>query len=1209
MRRPSQRQRLRAEDLPGLLYRVALLTLFVSLACSSSTDGSAPERRDAGPDTQAAVEAGVGPDEGGQLSDASVVGEATEAGPGSSQADAASAITPSDCDAAASFAITIEPGVGGTVTLEPDGDRYACGTMVRITATPDSGMEFVEWTNGLTGSENPTTLVVTEDLTIAATFRTQASPEIVNVDVMVAGNSATIVWQTEPQTSGALQYWPQGEELVRVALSEQLATEHAAQLRDLEFDTTYGYRVLAVDASGNESDPLEGTFQTGPFMPGLPLSDDFSNRQLTPTWQVFDPIGDGAVALAGHGTADAWLELSVPEGTAHDPWVGGNNSLRVMQPVADDDFQVEVKFESMPSARNQNQGLLVEQSAGTFLRFDVYSTGSAVNLFAATIDGGDVEEWVDIPIAEAAAIFLRLQRSGDQWNATYSSDGQDWVEAASFSDELGASAVGVFAGNAGENPAFTASVDYFFETDSPILPEDPTCDPGDEFELSLAAVGPGAISVEPELAAYLCGQEVTLTALPDAGAEFLGWSGEVDSDVSPLNLTISAETALAATFEGDVIPPAVFGVSVTTGETTATVNWETSELSTGAVQYGPTTAYDSMVEVDADTSHEVILTGLTPATTYYYRIVAQDAAGNETTTEGGTFVAGVAPTIDVWYGDSQTFGQPGLSQRWVNILGNASSPHGIASLSFSLNGGDDEALNWLPFRRLAEEGDFNVEIDPSRLLSGANSVVIRAEDTVGALSFQEVTVQFSPNTTWPLDFLADWSNVADVTDVAQIVDGLWSIDSGQLRNGRMRYDRTVAIGDQAWTDYEVTVPVTVHGINDDGFGGLNLRPALGVMLRWPGHGPVNGAQPGHEYRPQGGGAWYDIRPDLEGRLYLQDFEDLLEFEDLTIPFDTPYLFKVRVETVSENSARYFTKVWPQASPEPADWNLTGVDISDVSSGSLLLVAHFVDVSFGDVLVTRLDTENFVRATDGIADAGEETIRVETTTGTYFLDKEGGGLTSMVDLDGNDWIGFSDASGFSGEYRGFPNLGACCHPGYPEAADDPLSKVSMLTSIDEDASSETQVRVISRSADDLWRNIWDFFPSHATLTIEAAEDVYYVQYEGTPGGSFDLTDFWTTSDGAIQSMAVEWTEDLPDPEWVYFSDGAINRSLMLIHHEGDAIGDRYWNGSGSMTVFGFGRIARGPSRGLSATPRQISLGFVESRSHAALSSAVGLVELP
>ena len=52
----------------------------------------------------------------------------------------------------------------------------------------------------------------------------------------------------------------------------------------------------------------------------------------------------------------------------------------------------------------------------------------------------------------------------------------------------------------------------------------------------------------------------------------------------------------------------------------------------------------------------------------------------------------VGPTIDVWYGDTQTFALPGTPQPYINIVGNVSDVYGVASLSYSLTLGPDVDL-------------------------------------------------------------------------------------------------------------------------------------------------------------------------------------------------------------------------------------------------------------------------------------------------------------------------------------------------------------------------------------------------------------------------------------------------------------------------------------------------------------------------------------
>jgi hypothetical protein len=72
-------------------------------------------------------------------------------------------------------------------------------------------------------------------------------------------------------------------------------------------------------------------------------------------------------------------------------------------------------------------------------------------------------------------------------------------------------------------------------------------------------------------------------------------------------------------------------VSVTS--TSATVTWVTNEAATTQVQYGTTTAYGATTALNGSllTTHSQALTGLSAATTYYYRVLSRDAAGNLST--------------------------------------------------------------------------------------------------------------------------------------------------------------------------------------------------------------------------------------------------------------------------------------------------------------------------------------------------------------------------------------------------------------------------------------------------------------------------------------------------------------------------------------------------------------------------------------------------
>jgi hypothetical protein len=68
-----------------------------------------------------------------------------------------------------------------------------------------------------------------------------------------------------------------------------------------------------------------------------------------------------------------------------------------------------------------------------------------------------------------------------------------------------------------------------------------------------------------------------------------------------------------------------------------------------------------------------------------------------------------------------------------------------------------------------------------------------------------------------------------------------------------------------------------------------------------------------------------------------------------------YIYKMRVETVSGQGGRYSFKVWISGQPEPAQWLMTAQEsLSDPQNGSLLLIAHHVDATFGNVTITKLN---------------------------------------------------------------------------------------------------------------------------------------------------------------------------------------------------------------------------------------------------------------
>jgi uncharacterized repeat protein (TIGR02543 family) len=861
------------------------------------------------------------------------------------------------------------------------------------------------------------------DKSVTANFDPDTTPPVIsNVQVTTGQSIATITWTTNEQATSVVAY---GETTVYELGTEEDLTfkiDHSIVLTNLNPETLYHYKITSEDSYGNANTTPDQTFVTnpdpGPGPSGI-VSDDFNTCSLDiGLWNLIDPLDDAVISTVGAGTGDAQLLFSVPAGVSHDAWTV-NTAPRLLQPVNDTDFVVEVKYDSTVDERYQSQGIIVEESNANWLRFDFYNNGSSTFIFAASFVDGSPSIKANQTITVGSPGYMQVERSGDDWTLSYSNDGLTWTEAVTFTHTMAVSALGPFVGNHGDAPAHTAMIDYFFNALDPIEPEDGGTVPT-ECTLDVTVTGSGTVGVDPDQTTYECGELVTLTAIPDAGYEFTDWSGDLSGSENPATIAMNSDKSVTASFILDTTPPVIENIKENAGRISATITWTTDEPATSVVEYGETTSYElGMVEdVNLKLSHFIGLTGLIPGVEYHYRITSEDASGFSSTTVDRTFStddgSSGAPLIQVWYGSEQTFGSLGNPQRWVNVLGNVSDPDGVSVLKYSLNPQSENGESEVPltigsgYYRLANTGDFNVEIALTDLRDGVNHVIVTAEDSLGNETAEVVVLNYASGNVWPESYTIDWSNASSIQDVAQVVDGLWQIEDGNVRVVEPGYDRIIAIGDIAWTNYEVIVPVTVHGPIP--YPPTIPNPAvLGLLVRWQGH-VEDGYQPSMQWWPLGVFAHYgfvDTSPYL--RLWAQQNSSIgLDF-NLQLEIDVKYIFKLRSETVSGDST-YSFKVWRADESEPSDWNLVGQEpADDQTQGSLILVAHHVDASFGNVSITPLFQEQYVLAVNA---AGNGIVEKSPDQPTYTF---GETITLTATADPG-WV----FTGWSGDLSGTDN---------------------------------------------------------------------------------------------------------------------------------------------------------------------------------------------
>jgi len=152
---------------------------------------------------------------------------------------------------------------------------------------------------------------------------------------------------------------------------------------------------------------------------------------------------------------------------------------------------------------------------------------------------------------------------------------------------------------------------------------------------------------------YTKGKVVSITAIPEEGWYFDGWSGDtgtianVNNQTTTITMNNDAEITVNFGREDDItapVIPVVLAANIT--KTGADIFWITDEPGDSQVEYWASPGELTPLDTTLVTEHLVRLIELTPATTYHYKVMSKDEAGNLRVSDEYTFVtAGTAATF------------------------------------------------------------------------------------------------------------------------------------------------------------------------------------------------------------------------------------------------------------------------------------------------------------------------------------------------------------------------------------------------------------------------------------------------------------------------------------------------------------------------------------------------------------------------------------
>lgn len=427
----------------------------------------------------------------------------------------------------------------GSITLNPSGGTYSCGTPVTITAVPSTGdWSFTGFSGAITGTTNPQTITLNASTTISAAFTQTKFP--VNVTVNGPGTVAldpnatsydlnSQVTITATPSAGAVFTGFSGD--VTGSANPAMVTVTGAK----NVTANFAYPAITKDAV---SHAVSG-------MPSSSLS-----------WSHTLGAGNNRAVVIAVGSADS---VASPDANAVVTSVLFNGVYATPIPnsliYGGTSGMVQTQLFYLTEAELPAAGTYTVQvnltgaiggiQAGAISMFGVsqgppeavvaHRDTTGADLISTAITTLTNNAWV-IDVVEDNNVTALTANSGQTLAWSQSSTG---IGTGGSSYEAVANAGPVTLGWAGSASRLAHSLAAFAPATATVPPT---------YTLSANVVGGGSISSNPNLTQVPAQTAIQLTATPQVGYSFAGWTGDVTSSSNPLQVVMDANHTITANF-------------------------------------------------------------------------------------------------------------------------------------------------------------------------------------------------------------------------------------------------------------------------------------------------------------------------------------------------------------------------------------------------------------------------------------------------------------------------------------------------------------------------------------------------------------------------------------------------------------------------------------------------------------------------------------
>jgi len=432
------------------------------------------------------------------------------------------------------YALDIDVTGEGTVTKNPDKLEYSHGEEVQLTASPDEGWSFANWTGDLSGSDNLKIIVMDQNRSVTANFTI---------------NTYTIVATAGP--GGVIE--PEG----------QIKVNHGDD-KELIITPDTGYEIADVVVDGVSVGAVSNyTFYN--VISDHTIDASFSLLEYTIAVSA-SPLEGGTVSGGGvykHGeTVDLtaladdsyrfknWTEDGIVVSTDANYSFTASTSRDLVANFVEKTYELTVNISGQGSVEKQPDKArylpeevvnltAIPETGWRFLNWSGSLTGNT-NPASITMNN-DKTVIANFAINQYVIVVSPNPQNGGTVSGGGNYSHGDTVTLKATPNEgyefLNWTEGGAEVSTEAEY-SFNATADRLLTANFALK----------SYALETQVSGEGTVQRTPDKALYTHGETVELTAVPDNGWGFVGWSGDLESSENPAEINMDGDKSVTATF-------------------------------------------------------------------------------------------------------------------------------------------------------------------------------------------------------------------------------------------------------------------------------------------------------------------------------------------------------------------------------------------------------------------------------------------------------------------------------------------------------------------------------------------------------------------------------------------------------------------------------------------------------------------------------------